>query len=99
MEADKRKKISDFMWWLIIVSIIAWVISTCPMLIFGLAIILGIWYYCGLSPQKSADTNEKKEVVEEMEVNSTTAEEKTENFSNKSNNFYSGISEGTKFSE
>ena len=65
MEDNKRKKVSDFMWWLIIVSIIAWGISQHPGYCLGLAIIIGIFYYCSRPTIKSADTNEKEEETEE----------------------------------
>ena len=86
MKADKRKKMSDFMWWLILVALIAWAISTRPGFIFGLAFFGAIAFYCYHSPAKSANTNEKEEIVEEKKPNFIAGDEKTDSF-------YSGISE------
>lgn len=102
MEADKRKKVSDFMWWLIFVAIIAWAISTRPLFIFGLSIIGAIAFYCYHSPPKSADTDGKEAAakehkeylaeVEETKAYFATTTEKMREIRSNTDSFYSGVS-------
>jgi len=99
MKADKRKKISDFMWWLILVALIAWAISTRPGFIFGLALIGAVMFYCYHSPAKSANTNEKEEAIEDIEPYFPTATEKMMENQPKTDSFYSGISEKASIDE
>jgi len=88
MEDTQKKKISNFMWWLALIVIICWLISNSPIILFELAILGGIWLYLSKSSRKSADINEKEEVVEEKEPDFVVAGEKTDSF-------YSGISENS----
>ena len=88
MEDTQKKKISNFMWWLALIVIICWLISNSPIILFELAILGGIWLYLSKSSRKSADINEKEEVVEEKEPDFVVAGEKTDSF-------YSGISVGS----
>lgn len=95
MENSRKKKISDFMWWVILVVIIAWAIMTWPMFTFGLALIGAILFYCYHSPPESADTNERAEIVEEKESDFAAGEEKIADPPHKFDSFYSGISAGS----
>ena len=88
MENDQKKKRSDFVCWLIFVAFIVWVIMQHPILIFGLVAFVGIWYYFKDSERKSADIDEKEEIIEEIEPDFVVAGEKTDSF-------YSGVSENS----
>lgn len=88
MENNQKKKMSDFICWLFLIVVIVWVIMEHPMLIFGLVGLIGIWYYFRYSSPKSEDIHEKEEIIEEIELDFVAGEEKTDSF-------YSGISEGS----
>jgi len=94
MENDQNKEVLNkeaFVWWAIIIAIIVWVIMNHPMLIFALVAFVGLWYYFKDSQRKPADIDEKEEEIEEMEPDFTAGDEKTDSF-------YSGISEGSSIS-
>ena len=88
MEDTQKKKRSDFVCWLALIVLIVFGIMKHPMIIFGVAAFVGLWYYFKSSSPKSADIDEKEEVVEEKEPDFTVAGEKTDSF-------YSGISESS----
>jgi len=92
---EKKKKELNFIWWLIIVVSIAFAITTWPMFVFGLAIIVGICYWLIHSPPESAKINKKEEEIKETEAFfADTIKEMKENRS-KTDSFYSGISKGS----
>jgi len=105
MENARKKKKSDFIWWIAFIIIITWLINKSAIVFIEVIVLLGIWLYFAKLSRKSADTNDvaEEKVVEEhkeylAEVEEIIAVKEKETMS-KTDSFYSGISENPSIND